>query len=82
MEPVYYAVPSKSLLVISEEKAKEILEECKNAPPLTKEEKEARRKRARALFTKPEKPKGRFYVSNTYKDISGIEGGFVPPSRN
>ena len=53
MEPVYYAVPSKTLLVITEEEAKKILEECKNAPPLTKEEKDARRKRVRKFFTKP-----------------------------
>ena len=82
MEPVYYAVPSKTLLVITEEEAKKILKECKNAPPLTKEEKEARRKRARAFFAKPEKPKGRFYVSNTYSGASGIENGIVPLSKN
>ena len=53
MDPVYYAVPSKYLPVLSEERAKEILEEIKNTPKRTKEEKEELRKWAKEFFTKP-----------------------------
>ena len=53
MQETIFAVPSESLLVLEEDKAKEILEQIKNTPPLTKEEKEVRRKKVKTLFTKP-----------------------------
>ena len=48
-----FAVPSKSLLLITEEKANEILEEFKNTPPMTKKERKELKKKVRAMYTKP-----------------------------
>ena len=53
MEPVYYAVPSKSLLMLTEEEAKKMLEEIKNKSRMTKEERKELKKRVRAMYTKP-----------------------------
>ena len=55
MEPVYYAVPSKSLLMLPEEEAKRMLEEIKNKPKMSKEERDALKKKVKAMYTKPGK---------------------------
>ena len=53
MPETVLAVPVDTLLVLKKEKAEEILELIKKTPTLTKEEKKARAKRVKALYTKP-----------------------------